>query len=289
MERKGKTFNLTQPGLINCILEATGMEDCRPNAVPAAPKPLGTDPEGEPMQEKWNYWSVVGMLLYLSTNTRPDIALAVSQVARFSSNPKQSHATAVKTLVRYLKGSKHVGTIFTPTEELNIEYYVDADYAGLNNVEDQDDPISAKSRTGYITRFAGCPSFWKSKLQDSTAVSTGHAKYIALSLALHQVLPFYQLIREALAILQPTLSMNVPRVVVYEDNAAALTLAQTHRLTPRTRFYNTVLHHWWEFVESGEIVVEFIKIETGHQLADYLTKPLPRKSFVIAHMGNQGI
>ena len=179
------------------------------------------------MQEKWNYRSVVGMLLYLSTNTRPDIALAVSQVAHFSSNPKQSHATAVKTLVRYLKGTKHVGTIFTLSEALDIECYVDADFAGLNNVEDQDDPASAKSRTGYIIHFASCPGIWKSKLQDCIAVSTGHAQYIALSLALRQVLPFYRLVREAIAIIQPSLSVNVPRVVVYEDNSAALTLAQT--------------------------------------------------------------
>jgi hypothetical protein len=46
--------------------------------------------------------SVVGMLLYLSTNTHPDIAYRVSQAARFTSNPKQSHATAVKMIVRYL-------------------------------------------------------------------------------------------------------------------------------------------------------------------------------------------
>jgi hypothetical protein len=42
------------------------------------------------------------MLLYLSTNTRPDIAYGVSQAARFTSSPKQSHATAVKMIVRYL-------------------------------------------------------------------------------------------------------------------------------------------------------------------------------------------
>ena len=50
-----------------------------------------------------------------------------------------------------------------------------------------------------------------------------------------------------------------------------------------------ILHHWWEAVENGDIEVEFVKIETSRQLADYLTKPLPREPFVIARMGNQGI
>ena len=35
-------------------------------------------------------------------NTRPDIAFAVSQVAWFNSNPKQSHASAVKMIISYL-------------------------------------------------------------------------------------------------------------------------------------------------------------------------------------------
>jgi hypothetical protein len=46
------------------------------------------------------------MLLYLATNTRPDIAFAVSQVARFSNDPKACHATAVKTIVRYLQKTR---------------------------------------------------------------------------------------------------------------------------------------------------------------------------------------
>ena len=51
----------------------------------------------------------------------------------------------------------------------------------------------------FHSDIASCPGIWKSKLQDCIAVSTGHAEYIALSLALCQVLPFYCLVREAIA------------------------------------------------------------------------------------------
>jgi hypothetical protein len=57
------------------------------------------------MNKEWNDRSIVRMMLYLSTNTRPDIAFAVNQFAHFSHNPKKSHATAVKMIVRYLLGS----------------------------------------------------------------------------------------------------------------------------------------------------------------------------------------
>ena len=119
------------------------MEKCNPNAVPAAPKALGADKDGPPMSDKWNYKSVVGMLLYLATNSRIDIAYAVSQVARFSANPRQSHATAVKMIARYLAGSIDRGTVIKPTKDFKLDCYVDADFLGLHGSEHQDDPTSA--------------------------------------------------------------------------------------------------------------------------------------------------
>ena len=72
------------------------------------------------------------MLLYLSTNTRPDITFAVTQVARFNHSPKKSHASAIKTIVRYLHRTSDKGTIDTPTGDLSIDCYIDANFAGLH-------------------------------------------------------------------------------------------------------------------------------------------------------------
>ena len=106
------SINMTQQGLIQKIMDAADMQDCNPNRTPSTKEALGLDPDGSSMDDSWNYRSVVGMLLYLATNTRPDIAFAVSQVARFSHYPKKSHATAVKTIIRYLSGTKSNGVIF---------------------------------------------------------------------------------------------------------------------------------------------------------------------------------
>jgi hypothetical protein len=54
--------------------------------VPAAQVALGSNPDGELMKESWNYTSVASKLLYLSTNTHPDIAYAIIQVCQFTSN-----------------------------------------------------------------------------------------------------------------------------------------------------------------------------------------------------------
>ena len=113
---------MVQSGLITKIMHATDMEKCNPNKVPALKASLGSDPDGEPMEEDWNYRSVVGMLLYLSTNTRPDIAYAVSQVARFGHNPKKSHATAVKMIVRYLAGTEQ-GSYLHETQIFHFDLF----------------------------------------------------------------------------------------------------------------------------------------------------------------------
>ena len=57
------------------------------------------------MNESWEYLSIIGMLMYLANITRPDIAHAVHACARYTHSPKNSPPTAVKHIVRYVKGT----------------------------------------------------------------------------------------------------------------------------------------------------------------------------------------
>ena len=78
------------------------------------------------------------------TRDQADIAFAVHQCARFSHCPMVSHEGAIKRICRYLKGTMKEGIVFTPSEELAIDCYVDSDFAGLYGTEDSHDPICAK-------------------------------------------------------------------------------------------------------------------------------------------------
>ena len=272
---KDGSIELTQRGLIDKILEATGMVDSKPNLLPAS-APLGADIDGPLMNETWSYPSVVGMLLYLSTNTRCDIAFAVSQVARFSSNPKQSHATAVKSIIRYLKGTKQNGMILRPTGKMNLDLYVDADFCGLYKVEADTSPNAARSRTGFIVTLSGCPLTWKSQLQTSIACSTLEAEYCALSYALRILLPIKRTLTEALASLDlPAEFVSSVSCRVFEDNNGAYFLALNHRITNRTRYFLNKWHWFWQHASEFELV----KIDSRNQQADYFTKPLSRELF----------
>jgi hypothetical protein len=180
-DKDNGTITLTQKGLIDKTLAAADMTDCNPNYIPASTNALGLDPDGTPMTETWNYRSIVGMLQYLAGNTRPDISYAVSQVARFSNAPKKSHATAVKTILRYLKRTSTCGIIMQPTTGFEINCYVDADFGGLFRADPDSEPTSARSRTGYIIQLNGCPLIWKSQLQTQITICTQEAEYQALT------------------------------------------------------------------------------------------------------------
>ena len=290
---------MTQEGLIQKILDATGMKDCNSNRTPTTKEALGSDDSGEPMEDAWNYRSVVGMLLYLSTNTRPDIAYAVSQVARFSHNPKKSHASAIKTLIRYLSGTKNQGVIYKRPKTLQLDCYVDADFAGLYGREPPESPTSVKSRTGYIISVGGCYILCKSQLQSTIALSTSEAEYGALSQAMRAIIPIRETLLELIrAVDMVDIKNNYPfgnrdnlcsfKTIIHEDNSAALSLAVNQKVTSRTKHWCVKFHFFWSYVNDEKNNTQCVKVDTKNQKADYLTKGLTRVTFEHCRFLNQG-
>ena len=95
--------------------------------------PFGTDANGSDAKRDWtnSYAYFIGMMLYLASNTRPDISFAVHQCARFTHNTKVSHETAVKRIFRYLQGTNLNGLVLNPSKKMVVDCYADADFAGL--------------------------------------------------------------------------------------------------------------------------------------------------------------
>ena len=84
------------------------MEHC--NGLPKPTKveaPLGTDSNVSEAKRYFpnSYTSVIGMMLYLASNTRPDISFTVPQCAWFTHNTKESHEPAVKRIFQYIQGT----------------------------------------------------------------------------------------------------------------------------------------------------------------------------------------
>lgn len=117
---------LVQTGLINKIISICGLEDEYNQHKTPSTTSLYDDDSGPDREQTWNYRSVISMLTYLSTSTRPDIAFAVHQCVRFCTKPKRSHELAIRHTVCYLKGTKHRGYILKPSStHRNLDCFVD--------------------------------------------------------------------------------------------------------------------------------------------------------------------
>ena len=120
-----------QPVYTQDILEKFGMSNAKPVSTPVDTSMKlvkATDDSDE--VDQGLYQSAVGSLLYLSSRTRPDITYAVSNVAQFSTKPNRQHWTAVKRIMRYLRGTSNFGLLYTKEESKECVGYSDADWAG---------------------------------------------------------------------------------------------------------------------------------------------------------------
>ena len=88
-----------------------------------------------------SYDSVIWMMLYLASNTRPDISFAVYQCARFTHNTKELHDTAVMITCLYLQGTKDNSLVVNPTNKLVVDCYADVDFSGLRGHEIPKNPF----------------------------------------------------------------------------------------------------------------------------------------------------
>jgi hypothetical protein len=276
--RDDHSMVLTQRGLTQRILEACHMVDCNVKDTPATTTTVGTDATGAPFSGDFSYASVVGMLMYLASNSRPDISFAVHQCARFTHSPRASHGIAVQRICRYLKGTIDNGLILRPSPELRLDAHSDSDFAGLWKQEDDQDPVCVKSRTGFVITLATCPLMWHSKLQGQVALSTMEAEYIALSTTLRSLLPLKELVSElAASLLADPTFITTTHSTVFEDNNGALSLATSPKMTPRSKHIAVPYHFFREHVTRGTIQIH--KVASEVNTADIFTKGLVAVKF----------
>ena len=224
---------------------------------------------------------------YLEKCTRPDIAYAAHQCARFTEDPKREHGKAVRWLGRYLKGTRDKGVIFRPIKDKDLEVYVDADFVGNWTKEEANDRENARSRHGYIVQYNGCPILWKSQLQGEIALSSTESEYMGISYSLRDTIPIMTTLDEMRTKNFPVkCSKGRVRCKLFEDNSGALEMAKVHKYRPRTKHINAKYHHFRDFVTSGQITLH--PIDTKSQPADMLTKPLNEISLIRHRMHIMG-
>ena len=120
---------LSQSKYAKNIVKKFGLEKSSHKRTPIATHTKFTkDDQGEPVDQSL-YRTIIGSLLYL-TASRPDITFFVGICARYQANPKTSHLTQAKRIIRYVAGITDLGLLYTFDTTSTLVGYCDADWAG---------------------------------------------------------------------------------------------------------------------------------------------------------------
>ncbi len=284
------TIHITQHMLIKSILEDLHLDGPKvkvKHTPMATSKLLSRHPNSAPFDNNnFNYHCVIGKLLFLAKSTRPDLAYAVHQCARFSHNPKEEHGNAVKWIGRYLKNTQDKGIVLRPNGN-SLDLHVDADFAGnWDKTIAAEDPNTAQSWHGYILTYCGIPILWASQLQSIIALSTTEAEYVGMSRAVQDTLPVLWLLQELQERGHPIHSTTAQvHCRIFEDNSGAIEIATNPKYQPRTKHINQRFYFFHSHIGKH---LSVHPIKTEDQVADLFTKPLANKLFTKHRLVLQG-
>jgi hypothetical protein len=261
VQRRSGGFLLSQRQYMLDILDRAGMATCKPCSTPVDTSSKLSATSGEPLSaaDATDFRRLAGALQYL-TFTRPDIAYAVQQVCLHMHAPRDSHLVALKRILRYVRGTLHLGLQLHRSSIEELTAYSDADWAGC--------PDTRKSTSGYAVFLGANLISWSSKRQATVSHSSAEAEYRAVANAVAEASWLRQLLLELHAPLRRA-------TMVFCDNISAVSSNPVQH--QRTKHIEIDLHFVRDQVALGQIKV--LHVPTSSQYADIFTKGLPSTVF----------
>ncbi|GJX27875.1 putative ribonuclease H-like domain-containing protein [Tanacetum coccineum] len=253
VQQKKKGIFISQDKYVHEILRKYNYTDVKSASTPTdLEKPLVQDGDAAKVDEHL-YRSMIGSLMYLTTS-RPDIMFAVCACARFQVSPKTSHLLAVKRIFRYLKGKPSLGLWYSKDSPLELVAYTDSDYARATQ--------DRKSTTGGCQFLGNRLISWQCKKQTVVATSTTEAEYVAATSCCGQVLWIQNQLLDY--------GYNFMNTVIYIDNNSTICIIENHVQHSKTK-HIVIRHHFIRECNAKKLI-QMVKIDTEHNVADLLTK-----------------
>ncbi|WVZ62398.1 hypothetical protein U9M48_012154 [Paspalum notatum var. saurae] len=224
------------------LLKRFKMDDCKPIETPMATNTKLDPDESGIKVDQTLYRSMIGSLIYLCAS-RPDIMFT---------DPKESHLTAVKRILRLVvpKGAS-----------FELLGYTDSDFSGCR--------VERKSTSGGCYLLGRSLVSWSSKKQNCVSLSTAEAEYIAAGSSCAQLLYMKQTLKDY--------GVELSRIPLLCDNESAVKLTKNPVQHSRTKHIDIRHHFIRDHVAKGDILLR--NVGTKEQLADIFTKPLDESNF----------
>ena len=170
---------------------------------------------------------------------------SVCLCACFQTNPKESHLSAVNRILWYLKHTPSIGLWYPKGCSLDLLGYSDSDFAGSR--------VDRKSTSGGCHLLGRSLVSWSSKKQNSVALSTAEAEYIAAGACCAQILYMKQILLD--------FGVQLDRIPLLCDNESAVKIAKNLVQHSRTKHID-IRHHFLRDPEAkGDISFQGVRSE----------------------------
>ncbi|GJW18667.1 ribonuclease H-like domain-containing protein [Tanacetum coccineum] len=236
------------------------MTDCNSSRTPVDTESK-LEGDDDPVSDPTSYRNLVGSLQCL-TFTRPDISYAVQQVCLYMHDRREPHFSALKRILRYVRGTLDYGLQLFSSSTTSLAAYSDADWAGC--------PTTRRSTSGYYAFLGNNLLSWSFKRQPTLSRSSAKAEYRGFANVVAETCWLMNLLRE----LHTPLSSAT---FVYCDNVSDVYLSSILDQHQRTRHIEIDIHFVRDLVATGEVHV--LHVSSCYQYADIFTKGLPTTLF----------
>lgn len=285
--RRGKdgSWHLSQGKYIREIVHKfIGDEPNRATYTPFHPGILASLPDVDenctPERRK-AYLSIIGSLLYVSGGTRPEITFHINFLARFSKGPTGAHFDAARHILRYLRSTPDLGlhyrkdrtggdaTGYFQTNKATVEE-LKSGVVGFTDAGWADDSRTRRSTMAYVFLQGGAATSWASKQTKAPSLSSCESELNALT----------EGAREAKLLKKLKSELGHPHdgpITIFGDNTGANSAALNTKNSARQKHME--IKDLWIRQAVREKIVSIEYIATQDQVADALTKPLPRPAF----------
>ena len=220
---------------------------------------------------KLQFQELVGCLIYANMS-RPDIAYAISNVARFMGGWSKEHYDAALRILTYLYTTRDQTLVFkaAATKKPELWGYVDA-----NNMDSResggDIDDKWKPQGGYIIIWNGCVVSWRSSRIKSRVLSSMEGEYYVACDGAKEVI-WHRRLAEELGFAEEK------QTPLFEDNKACISYSKNNTCHERTKHIDNKAYFLRDQVKQG--LIELIHIRTEDQLADMMTKTQEKQTFL---------
>ena len=268
-----RSLKISCPTVLNDMLQDTGMTGAYPTTSPATnpePKDL-IIADNDYRQEGLDPAKVIGSMQYAACSCRPDLALVCSALGSERQTKTLAGLKNLKRSIGYVAGTIDMGLIYhgaTSSRFAQITVWVDSEFGG--DLKLAKDP-TGRPRYGFAIFVGNDLVYYRTTAADSVVLSSAHAEIIGLSEACRHLSWVRNVLKDC--------GFKLNSTVIYEDNAAAISIATRAYLTSRTRHIHLRDLYVRELVKKGDVEIRYVK--TSENIADFFTKFQPIATFRI--------